>query len=179
VPPFVLSFAAWWHLRLFKSEMSAMYTAFLCTHSGNKTDQHVQGLCHVTITCIQNLDGTQSGHIFGLVMWITIYVYCSSPYALYDDMWSYEMDPTLSFYKLYMWVPQKQVKLLWPYDELGLHMSRRTGLWPFTQDIGLGSTLQTWWSQFQICLDMTSTFLLGLHWSKSSRQCLVIEEQWI
>jgi len=38
-----------------------------------------------------------------------------------DDTWSYEMDITLAYYEPYdAWYPQKQVKLLLLYDELGL-----------------------------------------------------------
>ena|SRR5882724_3549858 len=58
----------------------------------------------------------------GLVMWIAIYVYlCPDLLQYMDNAWSYEMDPTLIYYKLYdSWFPHKQVKLLLLYDKLGL-----------------------------------------------------------
>jgi len=58
---------------------------------------------------------------FGLVMWIAIYIHLLPELLHYmDDAWSYEMEPALMYYKPYdAWYPQKQVKLLILYNELG------------------------------------------------------------
>jgi len=44
-----------------------------------------------------------------------------------DNVWSYEMDTNLIYYEPYdTWFPQKQVKLLLLYDELGLpHIKKK------------------------------------------------------
>jgi len=65
---------------------------------------------------------------FGLVMWITIYIYlCPDLLHYMDDTWSYKMDPTLVYYEPYKsWFPCKQVKLLLLYNELGLpHVKKK------------------------------------------------------
>jgi len=72
---------------------------------------------------------------FSLVMWIAIYVYLYPDLLHYmDDAWSYKMDITLAYYKLYdAWYPQKQVKLLLLYNKLSLpHTKKKTSVWPFT-----------------------------------------------
>src|SRR5882672_10426757 len=60
--------------------------------------------------------------LFGLVMWITIYIYlCLDLMHYMDDSCSYEMDPVLVYYKPYdTWYPKKQVTLLLLHNELGL-----------------------------------------------------------
>ena len=64
-------------------------------------------------------------------MWISIYIYLLPDLMHYmDKAWLYDMDPALMFYKPYdAWFLQKQVKLLWLYDNLGLpHIKKR---WQF------------------------------------------------
>jgi len=67
---------------------------------------------------------------FGLVMWIVIHVYLLPDLMHYmDNAWSYEMDPTLAFYEPYdSWFPQKQLKLLQLYNNLGLPHVRKKQL---------------------------------------------------
>jgi len=65
---------------------------------------------------------------FALVMWITIYICaCADLMQYVDNAWSYEMDPILAFYRPYdTQYPNKQVKLLELYDELGLpHVKKK------------------------------------------------------
>src|SRR5882724_9060725 len=89
-----------------------------------------QGLCHID----RNMAfGTRTApkiwcSFFSLVMWIAIHIYhCLDLLHYMDNVWSYEMDTNLIYYELYdTWFPQKQVKLLLLYDELGLpHIKKK------------------------------------------------------
>ena len=73
-------------------------------------------------------------------MWIAIHIYlCKDLMHYMDDVWSYDMNPTLTYYAPYeCFYPEKQVTLLHLYNDLGLlHIKSKQLFGPALEIIGL------------------------------------------
>jgi len=120
---------------------------------------------------------------FGLVIWAAIHISQIEELMYYmDDVWSYDMNPDLTYYAPYdSFYPSKQVTLLQLYDEVGLPHVRSKQLFGHSLEI-IGLYVDPSIMTISMSVESWSTLVMAICAfidTSTSRKRPLLEWQWI